>query len=154
MDFSIVFPAYNEANTLENAVTKLMKTLEGFTRSYEIIIAEDGSTDGTDKVAALLSERYPLVKHLHIEERLGRGAALKNAFKKAFGMAAQEVSKFRRAKFMVAHAHAPKKAGWVVSQLAHIFQIKDEVQIVEAAPVLGVHAGPGTVGFGFIGYHD
>ena len=85
VEYSIVLPAYNEAKTLENAVTKVMKALEEFTHSYEIIIAEDGSTDGTDKVAALLSERYPLVKHLHIEKRLGRGAALKNAFKKASG---------------------------------------------------------------------
>ncbi|UCC58587.1 MAG: glycosyltransferase family 2 protein [Candidatus Bathyarchaeum sp.] len=85
VEFSIGLPAYNEANTLENAVTKVMKALEEFAHSYEIIIAEDGSTDGTDKVAALLSERYPLVKHLHIEKRLGRGAALKNAFKKASG---------------------------------------------------------------------
>jgi DegV family protein with EDD domain len=78
----------------------------------------------------------------------------KNAFKKAFNMAVKEVSKFRRAKFMVAHAHAQKKASWVVDQLTHIFQINDEIQTVEAAPVLGVHAGPGTVGFGFIGYDD
>ncbi len=85
LELSIVFPAYNEANMLENAVTKAMKALEEITRSYEIVIAEDGSTDGTDRVAALLSERYPLVKHLHSEKRLGRGAALKTAFKKASG---------------------------------------------------------------------
>jgi glycosyltransferase involved in cell wall biosynthesis len=85
VEFSIVLPAYNEANRLENAVTKVMKALEEFADSYEIIIAEDGSTDGTDKVAALVSERYQFVKHLHGEKRLGRGTALKNAFKKASG---------------------------------------------------------------------
>lgn len=85
VEFSIVLPAYNEANKLETAVAKVMKALEEFADSYEIIIAEDGSTDGTDKVAAMLSERYPFVKHLHGEKRLGRGAALKNAFKKASG---------------------------------------------------------------------
>jgi glycosyltransferase involved in cell wall biosynthesis len=85
VEISVVFPAYNEANTLENAVKKVMKALEEITRSYEIVIAEDGSSDGTDKVAALLSEEYPLVKHLQSEKRLGRGAALKTAFKKAGG---------------------------------------------------------------------
>jgi glycosyltransferase involved in cell wall biosynthesis len=82
---SIVLPAFNEVNTLETAVAEIMNALEKFKDSYEIIIAEDGSTDGTDKVAALLSERYVFVKHLHGEKRLGKGAALKNAFKKAGG---------------------------------------------------------------------
>jgi glycosyltransferase involved in cell wall biosynthesis len=82
---SVVFPAYNEAASLENAVDKVTQTLNGFTGSYEIIIAEDGSTDGTDKLAAALAEKYPFVKHIHGEKRLGRGTALKNAFKQSSG---------------------------------------------------------------------
>jgi glycosyltransferase involved in cell wall biosynthesis len=82
---SVVFPAYNEVDKLEEAVQKAMDALKGFARSYEIIIAEDGATDGTDKLAEMLSERYPTVKHLHGDERLGRGVALKNAFKRSNG---------------------------------------------------------------------
>jgi glycosyltransferase involved in cell wall biosynthesis len=82
---SVVFPAYNEATTLEAAVEKVTQALSEFARSYEIIIAEDGSTDGTDKLAAALAEKYPFVKHIHGEKRLGRGTALKNAFKQSSG---------------------------------------------------------------------
>ncbi len=82
---SVVFPAYNEADSLEAAVDEVNRALNEFTRSYEIIIAEDGSTDGTDKLAAALAEKYPFVKHVHGEKRLGRGAALKNAFKQSSG---------------------------------------------------------------------
>jgi glycosyltransferase involved in cell wall biosynthesis len=82
---SVVFPAYNEADTLEVAVEKVIQALNEFTRSYEIIIAEDGSTDGTDKLAGALAEKFPFVKHIHGEKRLGRGAALKNAFKQSSG---------------------------------------------------------------------
>jgi glycosyltransferase involved in cell wall biosynthesis len=82
---SIVFPAYNEADALEAAVEKIIQTLNEFTHSYEIIIAEDGSTDGTDRLADALAEKYPFVKHIHREKRLGRGAALKNAFKQSHG---------------------------------------------------------------------
>jgi len=82
---SVVFPAYNEATTLEAAVEKVTQTLNEFTHFYEIIIAEDGSTDGTDKLAAALAEKHPFVKHIHREKRLGRGAALKNAFKQSSG---------------------------------------------------------------------
>ena len=55
------------------------------TSSFEIIIAEDGATDGTDKIAESLASKYPYVVHLHSDERLGRGTALNRAFKSAHG---------------------------------------------------------------------
>lgn len=85
LDVSVVLPAYNEATKLEMAVSETAKALEEFACSYEILIAEDGSTDGTDRVAVELSDRHKFVKHLHAEKRLGRGAALKNAFKNCNG---------------------------------------------------------------------
>jgi glycosyltransferase involved in cell wall biosynthesis len=82
---TVVFPAYNEAELLQPAVDSVVQALNEFTRSYEIIVAEDGSTDGTDKVAAALAEKHAFVKHIHREKRLGRGTALKNAFKQSRG---------------------------------------------------------------------
>jgi glycosyltransferase involved in cell wall biosynthesis len=82
---SVVLPAHNEAATLEKAVTVITKILGEYAVTYEIIIAEDGSTDGTDKRAAELSERLPFVRHIHSEKRLGRGKALKNAFHQSSG---------------------------------------------------------------------
>ena len=81
----MVLPAHNEAATLEKAVTVITKILGEYAVTYEIIIAEDGSTDGTDKRAAELSERLPFVRHIHSEKRLGRGKALKNAFHQSSG---------------------------------------------------------------------
>ena len=85
LEISVVFPAYNEAGSLEPAIDKVSRALNEFTRSYEIIIAEDGSTDGTEKLAASLADKYSFVKHIHEEKRLGRGTALKNAFKQSRG---------------------------------------------------------------------
>ena len=82
---SVVLPAHNEADNLETAVSKIIEALDEYGEAYEIIIAEDGSTDGTDKKAAALSEKLPVVKHLHSEKRLGRGRALKNAFRESSG---------------------------------------------------------------------
>lgn len=82
---TVVFPAYNEAELVQPAVDSVIHALNEFTRSYEIIVAEDGSTDGTDKVAAALAEKHAFVKHIHREKRLGRGTALKNAFKQSRG---------------------------------------------------------------------
>ncbi len=85
VDVSIVFPAYNEVEHLENAVEKTARTLKKFTNSFELIIAEDGSTDGTAERAEELAKRFAYVKHIHGEKRLGRGTALNKAFKQSHG---------------------------------------------------------------------
>ena len=85
LKISVVFPAYNEAENLYTAVTKITNALAEYLETYEIIIAEDGSTDGTEKKASELSEMIPTVRHLHSEKRLGRGKALKNAFQHSSG---------------------------------------------------------------------
>jgi glycosyltransferase involved in cell wall biosynthesis len=43
------------------------------------VIVDNGSTDGTDRVAASLAERFPDVKFLHLHQR-GRGRALRHAW--------------------------------------------------------------------------
>jgi glycosyltransferase involved in cell wall biosynthesis len=80
---SVVFPAYNEADYLDAAVEKAAQSLNEFTDSYEIIIAEDGSTDGTAEHSEELSRKYSFVRHIHRDERQGRGKALNNAFKQS-----------------------------------------------------------------------
>ena len=82
---SVVLPAHNEADILETAVSEIVEVLDGHVDAYEVVIAEDGSTDGTDRKADLLSERLPCVRHVHSEKRLGRGKALNNAFKQCRG---------------------------------------------------------------------
>jgi glycosyltransferase involved in cell wall biosynthesis len=82
---SVIFPAYNEAEVLEDTIKKVILNLDTFADSYEIIIAEDGSTDGTNKLASMLAEKDTRIKHVHRQKRLGRGTALKNSFKKSSG---------------------------------------------------------------------
>jgi glycosyltransferase involved in cell wall biosynthesis len=82
---SIVFPAYNEVNFLDSAVEKASAALDKFTHSYEILIAEDGSTDGTAEHAEEIAQKNPQVKHIHRDARQGRGKALNNAFKQSRG---------------------------------------------------------------------
>ncbi len=84
-EVSVVFPAYNEVGFLEAAVTKTAKVLDEFSRSYEIVIAEDGSTDGTAERSEELAHKYPFVRHVHRDARMGRGRALNNAFKQCEG---------------------------------------------------------------------
>ncbi len=59
--------------------------LSSITPSFEVIIAEDGSIDGTDKICEDLAKKYDFVVHLHSDERLGRGRALNRAFRASKG---------------------------------------------------------------------
>lgn len=84
-EVSLVFPAYNEAGDIERSVDAALEELRRITPSFEVIVAEDGSTDGTAEIAARLTREHPEVRHIHSEERLGRGQALKRAFNEAHG---------------------------------------------------------------------
>lgn len=81
MELSIIIPAYNAAKTLEKCVKIVRKEAKKCTNSYEIVIAEDGSSDGTDRIATRIAKENKDVRHLHNDEKLGRGLALTKAFK-------------------------------------------------------------------------
>jgi uncharacterized protein (TIRG00374 family) len=85
VEVSLVLPAYNEANRLRDTVIKTAETLENISTSFEIIIAEDGSADGTDKIASQLASELEYVVHLHSDQRQGRGKALIRSFRSAQG---------------------------------------------------------------------
>ena len=85
IDVTVVLPALNEVDIIEQSVKKVAQTLESYGYTYEVIIAEDGSTDGTDKKADELTQNLSYVRHIHSEKRLGRGLALKNSFRQSVG---------------------------------------------------------------------
>jgi glycosyltransferase involved in cell wall biosynthesis len=78
-EISIVLPAYNEALRIQRCMSEVERAVSSFSGSYEIIVAEDGSTDGTDRIVAGLSESNPHLRFLHSPVRLGKGKAIKNA---------------------------------------------------------------------------
>lgn len=59
---SVVIPIYNEEEILRAAVTKLCGELDELGHSYELILAENGSTDTTEAIAAELAEEHEAVE--------------------------------------------------------------------------------------------
>lgn len=78
MDVSIILPCHNESRNLENAVKSITTVMDQSRYKYEIIIVEDGSTDGTDKIALDLTHRFKNIVWLHRDKRLGRGSGVEN----------------------------------------------------------------------------
>lgn len=87
VEVSVVLPAYDEERTLAATVETTLDTLESFLseESFEVLVAEDGCTDRTPEIAAQLAREDERVKHVHSDERLGRGGALSRAFRAASG---------------------------------------------------------------------
>ena len=54
-EVSILLPAYNEALHIEECIRQVENAIRLFSNSYEIIVAEDGSTDGTDRIITAMS---------------------------------------------------------------------------------------------------
>ena len=82
-DLCVVLPVHNEASILTKSVDEVRKVLDKTKLNYEIIIAEDGSTDRTYQIAKNIAKKYKNVKLIHFKRRLGRGKAVGNAFKKS-----------------------------------------------------------------------
>jgi glycosyltransferase involved in cell wall biosynthesis len=78
-EVSIILPAYNEALRIERCIREVERAVVSFSGSYEIIVTEDGSTDGTDSIVESLSQSYPHLRLLHSPARLGKGKAIKKA---------------------------------------------------------------------------
>lgn len=79
---SIVVPAHNESAGITDMLTELVSTLEGARAAlWEILVVDDGSTDGTGElVATMAEERLRFVRH---ERTQGYGAALKTGIRGA-----------------------------------------------------------------------
>ena len=87
VEVSVVLPAYNEAASIEETVSATLDRLAAFlpAGSFEVIVAEDGCSDRTPEIAARLAREDDRVRHVHSDERLGRGGALEYAFRQADG---------------------------------------------------------------------
>ncbi|MGO8930912.1 MAG: dolichyl-phosphate beta-glucosyltransferase [Limisphaerales bacterium] len=77
---TVVIPVYNEESRLARCIERLVPFLAANCRwSWEVVIADNGSTDRTLEIARRLSERHPAVRVLHRDEK-GRGGALRQAW--------------------------------------------------------------------------
>ncbi|WOF15583.1 glycosyltransferase family 2 protein [Methanoplanus sp. FWC-SCC4] len=84
-EISAVIPVYNDRKSLETAIPVSIETLSKISDSFELIIAEDGSTDKSRELVLEWEKKDSRVKLLHSDERLGRGNALNRAFSSAKG---------------------------------------------------------------------
>jgi glycosyltransferase involved in cell wall biosynthesis len=84
-DVSVVIPLYNEAENLEQLHSELGASLESMGRSYEVILVDDGSQDGTLERLLEIEARDPRVRVLRLRRNFGQTAAFSAGFDHARG---------------------------------------------------------------------
>jgi glycosyltransferase involved in cell wall biosynthesis len=80
---SVVIPVYNESDTLERLVQRVLGVDYGC--DLEIVIVDDASNDGSREVAESLASRHANLVYLRHERNAGKGAAIRTGFARATG---------------------------------------------------------------------
>ena len=80
MKLSVLMPAYNEAETIERVLDAVLATPQ----EKEVILVDDGSTDGTREIIRRLADREGVVAIIHPFNQ-GKGAAVRTALAVATG---------------------------------------------------------------------
>jgi dolichyl-phosphate beta-glucosyltransferase len=80
-----VIPAYNEEGRLGRTLERIHEWLRGQGETFEILVVDDGSTDGTGELARRFAEENPGVDLVTQPANLGKGAAVREGFRRARG---------------------------------------------------------------------
>ena len=84
-EVTAIIPVYNDRQSLERALPATIGILSGISPAFEILVAEDGSTDGSADFVRDFSRGDDRIRLLHSDIRQGRGRALNRAIRDARG---------------------------------------------------------------------
>jgi glycosyltransferase involved in cell wall biosynthesis len=85
IDLSIVVPLYNEEKSLEMLITRILEVGDTFNFDYEIILVDDGSTDGTWEKMVLIQKDLPHLRGIKFRLNCGQTSAMVAGFDHAQG---------------------------------------------------------------------
>lgn len=80
---SVFFPCYNDSKTIGKLIKDALFVLKELTKTYEVIVIDDGSTDGSRELLKDLAKRQPKLKVVFHQSNQGYGGALISGFKNA-----------------------------------------------------------------------
>ncbi|KAL4065919.1 glycosyltransferase family 2 protein [Scleroderma yunnanense] len=167
VDLSVVIPAYNETNRLPSMLQTTVAHLKSpaskaSSRTYEILIVDDGSTDDTSALALKLASQYPQseIRIITLEKNLGKGGAVRHGMLHARGhrllmVDADDASRFEDIEqlWKTMDRIAPKnEPAVVVGSRAHLVKTEAVVKrsLLRNILMYGLHTILRIVGVGHI----
>ena len=85
VDITALIPVYNEAENLKPLLEKLTSDLRALGRTYEILVVDDGSGDGTLEALRSLRASIPHLRAISFRRNYGKSAALSVGFHESRG---------------------------------------------------------------------
>ena len=85
MDLSLVIPAFNERESLPELLKRISDAVRPMGLTYEVIVIDDGSTDGTFDELRRLKEQHPQLIAVRFRRNYGKSPALSVGFRRAQG---------------------------------------------------------------------
>ena len=85
MDISVIVPLYNETESLPELAAWIRRVMEANGWTYEILMVDDGSTDGSWDTVRALSKENPAIHGISFRRNYGKSAALYEGFAAAQG---------------------------------------------------------------------
>jgi len=85
LGISVVVPVYNEIENLTALLGELKPLLDGLGGTFEVLLVDDGSNDGSSDEIDRLAAADPRVRGIHFERNCGQTAAFDAGFRRARG---------------------------------------------------------------------
>jgi hopanoid biosynthesis associated protein HpnK len=83
MSLSFVYPLYNEIENLPRLLPETRRIAEGLATDLEVVLVDDGSTDGSGQFIDRLADEHPCVVPVHHARNRGLGAAIRTGLSSA-----------------------------------------------------------------------
>ncbi|MCL5676044.1 MAG: glycosyltransferase family 2 protein [Patescibacteria group bacterium] len=80
-ELSVFFPFWNEENNIEQVVLKAIPVVKKLAQKWEILMIDDGSSDGTARIGRKLARSHSNLRLISHNPNRGYGAALKSGLK-------------------------------------------------------------------------
>ena len=111
MDISVVVPLFNEAESLPELTDWIRRVMKANGFTYEIILVDDGSNDGSWEVIEALYEQNPYIRGIKFRRNYGKSAALNVGFEATRGevVIRMPICRIRRRKFRNCTARSGRK---------------------------------------------
>lgn len=85
LDISVVIPLYNEHESLAELTNWIHRVMDENAYTYEIILVDDGSTDGSWNEICRLKDENPTVRGIKFRRNYGKSPGLQSAFERVQG---------------------------------------------------------------------
>src|SRR5574344_202909 len=85
--YSIIVPVYNEEESLNYCLSRLMNVMNSQKENYEIIFINDGSKDNSINILQEFAQKYSFVKVIDFSRNFGQQVSLQAGFEHAKGKA-------------------------------------------------------------------